>query len=79
MGNLHQVEVVVHVDDALSEGQQAEMLTHLRSCKGIEDAHFTPGRSQLLLIDYDRERVQSMDILGYVRKNHTGVELIGPM
>ena len=31
MGNLHQVEVVVHVDDALSEGQQAEMATQLRS------------------------------------------------
>ena len=79
MGNLHQVEVVVHVDDALNEGQQAEMVRQLRRCEGIEDAHFTPGRSHLLLIDYDRDRVRSMDILGYVRRNHTGAELVGPI
>lgn len=79
MDNLHQVEVVVHVDDELNEGQQAEMVRRLRGCEGIEDAHFTPGRSHLLLIDYDRDRIQSRDVLGYVRQNHAGAELVGPM
>ena len=79
MGSLHQVEVVVHVDDALNEVQQKEMVRRLRDCEGIEDAHFTPGRSHLLLVDYDRDRVRSMEVLGYVRQNHTGAELVGPV
>lgn len=79
MGNVHQVEVVVHVDDVLDEGQQAEMIKQLRDCAGVEDAHFTPGRAHLLLIDYDRDRVQSREVLDYVRQNHTGAELVGPM
>ena len=79
MGNVHQVEVVVHVDDALDEGQQAEMVKQLRGCEGVENAHFTPGRAHLLLIDYDRDRVQSRDVLDYVRRNHKGAELVGPV
>jgi hypothetical protein len=79
MGNIHQVEVVVHVDDALNEGQKAEMVKHLRECEGVEDARFTPGRDHLLLVDYDRDRLRSKDVLGYVRETRTGAELVGPM
>jgi hypothetical protein len=79
MSNIHQVEVVVHVDDALNEGQRAEMVRHLRDCEGVEDARFSPGRDHLLLIDYDRDRMQSKDVLDFVRQTHGGAELVGPM
>jgi hypothetical protein len=79
MSNLHQVEIVVHVDDALSEVQRTEMIRHLREYEGVEDARFTPGREHLLLIDYDRGRLQSKDVLDYVRQTHQGAELVGPM
>lgn len=79
MGNSHQVEVVVHVDDALNEGQRMEMVKYLRDCAGVEDARFSPGHDHLLLIDYDRDRVQSKDVLDYVQQTHKGAELVGPM
>ena len=79
MGNIHQVEVVVHIDDALNEGQRADMVRQLRDCAGVEDARFSPGHDHLLLIDYDRDCIQSKDVLGYVQQTHEGAELVGPV
>ena len=78
MGNIHQVEVVVHVDEALSDGQRSELVSHLKGCDGVEDASFTPGRNHLMLIGYDRDQLHAQDVLGYVRETHTGAELVGP-
>ena len=78
MGNIHQVEVVVHVDDALSDGQRTDLVSHLKGCDGVEDARFTPGRNHLMLIDYDRDQLQSKDVLGYVRETYAAAELVGP-
>ncbi|MDH3870865.1 MAG: heavy-metal-associated domain-containing protein [Gammaproteobacteria bacterium] len=79
MGNIHQVEVIVHIDDTLNDGQRSDLVNHLRDCDGIEQARFTPGREHLMLIDYDRERLHAQDVLGYVRESYTGAELIGPI
>jgi hypothetical protein len=79
MGNIHQVEVVVHVDATLNESQKSDLVSHLQGCEGVEDARFTEGRGHLMLIDYDRDTLNAQDVLGYVRENHTGAELVGPV
>jgi len=79
MRNVHQVEVVLHVDDALNDGQKSDLVSHVRGCFGVEDARFTQGRDHLMLIDYDSDRVQVDELLSYVRETHTGAELIGPI
>ncbi len=79
MGNTHQVEVVLHVDDTLNDGQRSDLVSHVRGCLGVEDARFTEGRNHLMLIDYDRDRVHVEDLLAYVRETHTGAELVGPI
>jgi hypothetical protein len=79
MGNVNQVEVVVHVDKALDERQRSELIGQLREHDGVTEAHFTPGRDHLLLVDYDRDTVSAQEVLGYVREAHTGAELVGPM
>ena len=78
MENARKIEVVVHVDDALSDDQRTELVGHLKGCEGVEDARFTPGRNHLMLIDYDRDQLHSKDVLGYVRETHTAAELVGP-
>ena len=78
MGSIHQVEVLVHVDDALSDGQRSDLVGHVKGCGGVEDARFTPGRNHLMLIDYDRDQLHAQDVLGYVRETHTAAELVGP-
>jgi len=78
MGTIHQVEVLVHVDDALSDDQRTGLVAHLKGCDGVDDARFTPGRNHLMLIDYDRDQLHSKDVLGYVRETHATAELVGP-
>jgi cell division protein FtsX len=79
MSNIHQVEVVVHVDDALNECQRSDLVRQLRGRDGVEDARFTSGRDHLMLIDYDRDTLKAQDVLDYVRESHPGAELVGPM
>lgn len=67
MSNIHQVEVVVYVDDALNEGERSDLVSQLRFRDGIEDARFTEGRDHLMLIDYDRDHLHAKDVLGYVQ------------
>jgi len=79
MGNVHQIEVVVHIDAALNDQQRAELVGNLVDHDGIENAHFTTGRDHLLLVNYDRDRLHAEDVLGYLRENHVAAELVGPM
>lgn len=80
MGNIHRVEVVVHVDAALNEGQKTEMVEHLRGCAGVEDARFSPGHDHLLLlIDYDRDRQRSKAVLDHLQQAHKGAGLLAPV
>lgn len=77
MADIHQVEIVIHVDEALSEGQRTDLLSNLRERDGVEHARFTTGRDHLMVIDYDSTKLHSLDILGYVKQEHVNAELIG--
>jgi hypothetical protein len=77
MGNIHQVEIVVHVDEALDNEQQASLLSNLQGHDGVEKASFTAGRDHLMVIDYDSNKLSSADVLGYVKQENVNAELIG--
>ena len=79
MPNLHQVEIVIHVDQALEEARREDLIAGLVRYDGVEKAHFTPGREHLLVVDYDREKLHAKDVLDYVKKDHVNAELIGPV
>ena len=77
MGNIHQVEVVIHVDEALTDEQRTALVSNLSGHDGIENAVFTVGRDHLMVIDYDSNKLHSIDILNYVKKENVTAELIG--
>ena len=79
MATMHKVEIVVHVDDVLGEAEQAELVSDLTKHGGVEDAHFTPGRAHLLVIDYDRDQITAQDVLEQVKRDNLRAELVGPM
>jgi len=79
MTTMHKVEIVVHVNDVLDEDQQAKLISDLRKRGGVEEAHFTPGRAHLLVIDYDRDQISTQDLLERIRGEHLRAELIGPI
>jgi len=77
MNNIHQVGVVIYVDNALDADKRSGIVNHLERCEGVEDARFTPGRDHLLVVEYDSNRLQSQEVLGYVREEYSGAELVG--
>jgi hypothetical protein len=77
MGDIHQVEIVIHVDEPLTDGQRTALLGNLRKREGVEQARFTTGRDHLMVIDYDSNKVHSLDVLNYVTQEHVHAELIG--
>jgi hypothetical protein len=79
MASTHKVEIVVHVDDVLGETEQSELIGDLQRHSGVEEAHFTPGRAHLLVIDYDPDQLSAKEVLEHVRRDHLRAELIGPI
>jgi hypothetical protein len=77
MDNIHQVEIVIHVDNQLDEDQRNKLVSSIEGREGVEKAIFTKGREHLMLIDYDPNKIRSMDVLGFVRDEHINAELVG--
>jgi hypothetical protein len=73
------VEIVVHVDETLGESQRSELVDFLVSTDGIESAEFCPLRWHLMLVQYNRESLNSQDVLGRVHARNVHAELIGPV
>lgn len=77
MNDIHQVEVVIHVDESLDDARRASLASNLQSRDGVEKARFTPGRDHLMVIDYDANKLNTSDVLGFVKEENLGAELIG--
>lgn len=77
MDQIHQVEIVIHVDEDLNEQQRASLIEALEQQEGVEKAIFTEHRRHLMLIDYDAGKLKALDVLGFVRQEHVNAELIG--
>jgi len=73
------VEVLVHVDETLEEGQRRDLVSFLEAADGIESAEFCPLRYHLMLIQYNRERMNSQEVLNRVTSMNVHAELIGPV
>jgi len=78
-GSNGSVEVLVHVDEVLDDGQRLDLVNHLESTDGIGSAEFCPLRYHLLLIQYNRQQMSSRDVLGHVTSRQVKAELIGPI
>jgi cell division protein FtsX len=77
MDTIHQVEVVVHVDESLSDDRRASLVNKLQGRDGVERARFSPGRNHLMVINYDTNKLQTSDVLSFVKEENIGAELIG--
>jgi hypothetical protein len=73
------VEIVVHVDESLPEIKRADMINALENIDGIISAEFCPLRYHLMLVRYDREALNSQDVLGKVNNLDVHAVLIGPV
>jgi phosphoribosyl-ATP pyrophosphohydrolase len=75
----HSVEIVVHVDETLGEEKRTELVSALEKNEGIVSAEFCPLRYHLMLVRYNRDVLNSQDVLGKVNGQDVHAELIGPV
>ena len=71
------IEVVVHIDESLSQPDIADLESSLSEDHGIEKVHINPTRQHLMLIDFSPEDVNSLQVLDYVKNKGVHAELIG--
>lgn len=75
----HTVEIIVHVDETLEEPERADLVNSLQDISGIKSAEFCPLRYHLMLINYDRNMLNSKEVLTGVVAQNIHAELIGPV
>jgi allophanate hydrolase subunit 1 len=73
------IEIVVHINESLEEHRRKELVNALEDSDGIYTAEFCPLRYHLMLVQYDRERLSSQDVLNRVTDLRVKAQLIGPM
>ncbi|MDH3830399.1 MAG: hypothetical protein OEV12_02505 [Gammaproteobacteria bacterium] len=75
----HNVEIIVHIDEMLEETKRADLVNILEGIEGIRSAEFCPLRWHLMLINYDKQVLNSQEVLTGVVANNIHAELIGPV
>jgi hypothetical protein len=75
----HTVEIIVHVDETLGESRRGDLVDALEEIDGVKSAEFCPLRYHLMLVNYDREKLNSQEVLTGVVSQNIHAELIGPV
>lgn len=73
------VEIVVHVDEELNEGQRNTLTSALKDIDGITGAEFCALRWHLMLVRYDRDVYSSQEVLRNIASQQVHAQLIGPV
>lgn len=71
--------LVIHVNDTLGDARRSDLESALASRYGINGARFNATRPHLLLVDYDPQQINSLEVLHQVRRQNVRAQLIGPI
>ena len=71
------VEIIVHVDEALGEAKRGDLVDVLEGIDGVSSAEFCPLRYHLMLVNYNRDILDSQEVLVGVVSQNVHAELIG--
>jgi len=74
-----EVELIVHINESLDEERRNGLVETISKDSGIFSVEFTPLRHHLVRVRYDRQTVQSMDILQKIRRQNVNAQLVGPI
>jgi hypothetical protein len=73
------VEIVVHIKEELGDEQRKNLVSELEGARGIISAEFCPLRFHLVVARYDRDIVNSQDVLASFNALNVEARLIGPI
>jgi hypothetical protein len=75
----HITEIVVHVDEELGESRRSDLIDALEGKDGIKSVEFCPLRHHLMLVNYNRNTLNSRDVVIGIKSQNIHAQLIGPV
>jgi hypothetical protein len=73
----HNAAVVVHIDENLSDSQIHEVERRISTGDGVQVACVHQRTRHLMVVDYDAERIKSLQLLGELRSQGLHAALVG--
>jgi myo-inositol-hexaphosphate 3-phosphohydrolase len=71
------VDVTIHVDETLPEEQREVLVDKVREHDGVVSVGNHADKPHLLVVEYNPDKVNSQEILGFVKNQGVHAELIG--
>lgn len=71
------VEVLIHVNDALDEAVSRPLLASLRETPGVTQVRFDPRLGHLVLVGYNPRATSSRELLASFSKRGHRTQLVG--
>ena len=73
------VEIIVHINETLDGVTRNGLQAAILEDKGVYSAEFCPLRYHLLLVQYDRTKINSRDVLSKVVARNLSAQIVGPI
>ncbi len=73
----HNAVVIVHIDETLTDKEILDVERELSAGDGVQAACMHVRTRHLMVVDYDSERIKSIQLLGQVKSQGLHAELIG--
>jgi hypothetical protein len=73
------VEMIVHINESLDGITRNSLQAAILEDKGVLSAEFCPLRYHLLLVQYDRTKLNSRDVLSKVVAQNLSAQIVGPI
>jgi hypothetical protein len=73
------VEIIVHINETLDDINRNGLQAAILEDKGVYSAEFCPLRYHLLLVQYDRTKLNSRDVLSKVVARNLSAQIVGPI
>jgi len=71
------IEVIVHIDESLSDEYLSQLEKHLCKDYGISNARISPRHHHLMLVDYLPDNIDSVQVLTHVKNKGVHAKLVG--
>jgi hypothetical protein len=73
------VEIIVHINETLDDISRNGLQAAILEDKSVSSAEFCPLRYHLLLVQYDRTKLNSQDVLSKVVERNLSAQIVGPI
>ena len=75
----HDVEIILHVDETPGKSRRGDLVDALAEIGRIRSAEFCPLPYHLMLVNHDREKLGSQEVLTGIVSQNIHAQLIGPV